>query len=1485
MFGYFGRGWTGPGCEGTRRPDHRLAVALSLIALLVTLLPAGASAAPANPQKAQFGPRAEVEFHSGTGTVRFIGTSAGAPIRRPAAVNASDRPASIARAFLDRYEHDFGLRDQAAELLVDSVDRVAGGRSVVRFQQLHRSVPVLGGELTVNLDPSGNLLSASGEIVPSARVATAPQVRASAARRAARAAVTKTYGVPTRDLAATPPELWIYDSRILGGPGRGVPTLVWRTEVTGEATRPIDELVLVDAGLGSVALHFSQIAWAKNRVICDANSTATQLPCVTPVRSEGDPPSAIQDVNDAYDFAGDTYDFYAGLGRDSIDDAGMPLVSTVRYCPNPASCPYQNAFWNGEQMVYGEGFAVDDVVGHELAHGVTEFGSHLFYYFQSGAINESLSDVFGEFVDLTNGAGTDTAATRWQIGEDIPGIGAIRDMEDPTLFGDPDRMTSPHYTADPNETDLGGVHSNSGVNNKATFLITDGGTFNGQTVTGLGIPKASMIYYEVQTNLLTSASDYADLADALPQACNNLVGTGGITAGDCVEVADAVAAVEMDVMPPAAPNPEAPVCPAGQDANDLFFDDLENPASGNWAQQTASGSNTWFYPQNSNPYGFDATFATSGTTNLWGYNQPSTADYSIAMTSSVAIPAASTAFLRFDHSFGFEDDATSAYDGGVLEYSTNAGVSWNDAGALPSDNGYTGTISSSFGNPLGGRNAFVRESNGYISSRFDVSSLDGQSVRFRFRIGTDPAVDDYGWFVDDVHIYTCSAGANSPPIALDDTLTTPEDTPGTVDVLANDSDPDGDPLTVTASTQGADGTVACTAGGECTYTPDPGFTGADSFDYTIEDGNGGSDSAIVDVTVTSDCEPVVRTLSNGDPDTQEGALEVTVDGLGAFGSSVVGDAMFNPPGTAEAAGTVFSSNVFVDALGRMLEDDCAAAQVEVISESATQLVTRIALDDLRFDITQEVTPIEGGASSQLTQRYEIENLAGSAQDLVLVRHVDGDLHFDGSIEDGGAASADGSVLYEFDASDDPASPSTFVGIAGALGMDAIPDRWTIQAYDYRDDIVDAEAIPAADDAVVFNDTDGDRIVDTPFDVTLSQQWNASVGAGATASFTTETNFGHQAPNQPPDAVNDTLTTPEDTPGTVDVLANDSDPDGDPLTVTASTQGADGTVDCTAGGECTYTPDPGFSGADDFDYTIEDGRGGSDSATVNVTVTPATNSPPLALDDTLTTPEDTPGTVNVLANDSDPDGDTLTITSFTQGGDGTVGCAGNSCTYTPDADYHGPDSFTYTIGDGNGGSDTATVEVTVTPVNDDPVAQDDSLTTPEDTPGTVDVLANDSDVDGDPLTVTASTQGADGTVDCTAGGECTYTPDPGFTGADDFDYTIEDGNGGSDSATVDVTVTPSGDTEPPNTKITKGPKGKVKKKNARKVKFKFTSTEPNSTFECKMDNKPWKPCESPKVYKKLKLGKHIFKVRATDEAGNTDPTPAKRKFKIVRNQRR
>jgi hypothetical protein len=292
-------------------------------------------------------------------------------------------------------------------------------------------------------------------------------------------------------------------------------------------------------------------------------------------------------------------------------------------------------------------------------------------------------------------------------------------------------------------------------------------------------------------------------------------------------------------------------------------------------------------------------------------------------------------------------------------------------------------------------------------------------------------------------------------------------------------------------------------------------------------------------------------------------------------------------------------------------------------------------------------------------------------------------------------------------------------------------------------------------------------------------------------------------NTPPVAAADTATTAEDTAVTVSVLTNDSDANGDPLTVTGVGQAAHGTAVVNANGTVTYTPAANFNGTDSFSYTISDGHGGAASATVSLNVTPV-NDAPAAAPDTATTAEDVPVVIAVRANDSDVDGDTLTITAVGQPAHGTaVANANGTVTYTPGANFNGSDSFNYTVSDGHGGTASASVSVNVTPVNDVPTAAPDTANTAEDTPVTVAVLANDGDLDGDPLTVTAVGQPSHGTAVVNPNGTVTYTPAANFNGADSFSYTISDGHGGSAGGTVTVNVAPLNDapTANPNSATT------------------------------------------------------------------------------------
>jgi hypothetical protein len=184
------------------------------------------------------------------------------------------------------------------------------------------------------------------------------------------------------------------------------------------------------------------------------------------------------------------------------------------------------------------------------------------------------------------------------------------------------------------------------------------------------------------------------------------------------------------------------------------------------------------------------------------------------------------------------------------------------------------------------------------------------------------------------------------------------------------------------------------------------------------------------------------------------------------------------------------------------------------------------------------------------------------------------------------------------------------------------------------------------------------------------------------------------------ASDDTATTIEDQAVSIPVLANDTDPDSDPLMVTDATDPAHGSVAINGDGTVTYTPDAGYVGGDSFTYTAGDGRGGTDSAGVSITVNEPPNRPPDAVNDVVTTTRNDPVRIVVVANDTDPDGDPLTVTSVTAPAHGTA--ANNhdgTVTYSPATGFTGSDSFEYTIGDGRGGTDTAQVAVFVAAPSD------------------------------------------------------------------------------------------------------------------------------------------------------------------------------------------
>ena len=797
--------------------------AICSIAILFTL---------ANPaHSAETIAAARIAFKADGQTVRMLAAPAGRTLTAP----LGNTPRAAADKALDLYAVRFGIKDPNQQLALERQHVATKGRTSLRYQQVVDGVPVLGGELIVSLSADRALKSLNGETSPAAyKVSTTAAIPAVDAKKQAREAVSKWYRRSQSALNVSNPELAVYDPHLIG-PGNAPAGLVWKMEVSDSGELAIRELVLVDAVRGGIRLHIDQIDRALDRKTYTANGTSTTPGSLVCDESQPNCTNGSDvDADLAHKYAKDTYDFYLSHhGRDSIDGHGMTIVSTVDWY-DTGGCP--NATWTGTQMRYCNGAPqADDVVGHELTHGVTQHESGLHYYYQSGAINESLSDVWGEFIDLTNGAGTDTAAVRWKMGEDFPGLGVIRDMADPPAYGDPDKMTSAHYYT--GSSDNGGVHENSGINNKAAYLITDGDTFNGKTVAGLGITKAAAIYYEVQTNLLTSGSDYGDLHDYLYQGCLNIVGQDGITASDCNQVRDATDAVEMDQQPVAGFNPDPPMCPSGKIVNPLYSQDMEGTVD--LTSVDLSGTN--------NPWSIASDYATSGTKSAIASDISSVSDSALTQMTATTLPPG--AYMHFRHAYGLESDSTNFYDGGAVEYSLNGGATWSDAAALfDTGKNYDGPISSSYGNPIGGRNAFSGNSHGYVSTRYDLNSLVGHKIRFRFRLATDSGVASQWWVVDDIGIYVCASTTDPTAWAgLDKTVAANA-------ASALDGSASTDDVGITQYTWTQTGGSAASLSGANTAQPTftaPARDATLTFQLQVTDGDSNTDTDTVVVTVTN----------------------------------------------------------------------------------------------------------------------------------------------------------------------------------------------------------------------------------------------------------------------------------------------------------------------------------------------------------------------------------------------------------------------------------------------------------------------------------------------------------------------------------------------------------------------------------------------------------------------------------------------------------
>ncbi|MEM4204720.1 MAG: M4 family metallopeptidase [Candidatus Methanomethylicaceae archaeon] len=738
----------------------------------------------------------------------------------------------VAETLVNQYATAFGLRNPAEELSLYRAQQFGGEVTtfVHRYQQLYRGVPVFGGNMVVNQQFYGGRVfsyTLAGKFSSGLDLDVTPTLSAEEAVQIARQIASKIHAADAAALNASEASLWIYDERLFTQPAMPA-QLVWKVEVSGFGERPFYEVMLINASNGKLTLRYDKWDEGWNRRLQpekkakpsasgmageggldaltggsptwevygggnDDNLSNDTLVCShnAPDCSGYSSASSSIGVNDAQEAKThllDTYDFYwNNLGRDSIDGTGMLMEAHVDYRdPYTSNNWYFNARWDGSKMVFGDIMTTDDVTAHEFTHGVTDYTSGLYYIYQSGAINESLSDVFGELIDLSYShdrwTGSDSTY-RWLIGEDIgqpfAWVSAIRSMKNPPAFGDPDSMTSPKYYKGP--LDYGGVHTNSGVNNKAAYLMVEGGTFNGKTVLPLGINKVAALYYKVQTAYLFPSANYYDLYNALNAACQAMasVNEAGFNSADCVQVKNATEAVRMHIRPTAITGVTASDCPPGlYYAQPLFSENFES-GFGQWsATVNKAGVISPLTPNTAmgiigSPS--NDSLWLSGPAELNDKDSPLLYAEEFVQTSSpISLPAGEKIYLNFTHLYLFETTYSNGklytWDGGVVEYSTDGGSTWLDM--KPLFNGgvnYNGKIlpyASPYWNPnpLAGRLAFVTNSRQTPTRmRYNLTPLAGQSILIRFHTGYD-SYTNWGWFIDDVDIHTCTPAPPRPAL-------------------------------------------------------------------------------------------------------------------------------------------------------------------------------------------------------------------------------------------------------------------------------------------------------------------------------------------------------------------------------------------------------------------------------------------------------------------------------------------------------------------------------------------------------------------------------------------------------------------------------------------------------------------------------------------------------------------------------------------------
>jgi large repetitive protein len=681
---------------------------------------------------------------------------------------------------------------------------------------------------------------------------------------------------------------------------------------------------------------------------------------------------------------------------------------------------------------------------------------------------------------------------------------------------------------------------------------------------------------------------------------------------------------------------------------------------------------------------------------------------------------------------------------------------------------------------------------------------------------------------------------NDKPGAANDAFSMIEDGTLTVDaaggLLANDSDIDGDALTPEVTSQPLHGTVTVNPDGSFSYTPEANYNGLDGFSYLVSDGTTTSDVASATIAIGA-----VNDLPAGANDefttNEDAPLEIPAPGVLVNDTDVDGDVLssilFNPPihGTVTLGGdgallyTPDANFNGVDGFSYVANDGSADSDATAVTVNVTAVNDAPASAADAYTTDEDTALVIDAAAGVLANDSDVDG------DPITATLVSGPangtltLNADGSFSYTPNANFSGSDSFTYTAGDGSLSGSE---TTVALTINPTNDAPTGAADSYHAG-EDALLTVAAADGVLANDSDPDgdpltaALVTGPANGTLTLNADGGFSYLPNPNFNGSDSFVYQASdgtlttdpvtvsidvcpaNDAPTAADDAYSLDEGTTLTIDaaggVLANDSDIDGDTLSASIVSGPANGSLTMNGDGSFNYTPSAGFSGTDSFVYQASDG-GLSASATVTLTVNAIAHAPVAAIDN-YSTGEDVPLVIatdmGVLANDVNEDGGGMTAEVVTGPAHGSLTLNGDgSFSFSPEANWHGTDSFTYKAV-ASGQEMISQANIVVEPLNDAPAAVNDEFTI---APATGDpaapannVMANDSDIDGDSLTASLVSGPAHGTLSLNSDGTFTYTAQEGYAGDDTFRYQLFDGKANSNVATVTLHIE-SGPSEAP-----------------------------------------------------------------------------------------